>query len=380
MTHKLKVAIAGASGYTGGELLRLLYNHPEVEIVAVTSEKSAGSPLVQTFPNLKKFFNLNLEPLDPLKISEKADFIFTALPHGTSIGPVGEFIKMGKKVVDLSADFRIKDPAIYKEWYGAENTNKALLDTGVYGLPELYRDKIKKTSFVANPGCYPTASILAIAPLLKNKIIVNERIFIDAKSSISGAGRGPALPYHFPEAHEGMEAYKVGTHRHTPEIEQALSDVAGTSLKICFVPHIIPANRGMLCTIYAPLALQVTVDDIINIYKKFYSEETALSLRLTKADENSLPFKGRVMVGMGLSSGEPFIRILDNGTQPNIRNVKGSNFCDIGIAVDTRTGCVIVTSVIDNLVKGASGQAIQNMNIMMGFEETSGLMNPGMFP
>lgn len=345
----LKVAIAGASGYTGGELLRLLYNHPEVEIVAVTSEKSAGSPLVQTFPNLKKFFNLLLEPLDPQKIAEKADFIFTALPHGTSIGPVGEFIKMGKKVVDLSADFRIKDTAVYKEWYGAEHTNKTLLDSGVYGLPELYRDKIKETAFVANPGCYPTATILAIAPLLKNKIIINERIFIDAKSSISGAGRGPALPYHFPEAHEGMEAYKVGTHRHTPEIEQALADVAGSAITICFVPHIIPANRGMLCTIYSALASQAAVDDIINIYKKFYTDE-------------------------------PFVRILDKGTQPNIRNVKGSNFCDIGIAVDTRTGCVIVTSVIDNLVKGASGQAIQNMNIMMGFEETTGLMNPGMFP
>ncbi len=345
----LKVAIAGASGYTGGELLRLLYNHPQVEVVAVSSEKSAGKQLIETFPNLKKFFNLTLESLDPQKIAEKCDFIFTALPHGSSIGPVGEFVEMGKKVVDLSADYRIKDPVLYEQWYGKEHTNKNLLSKTVYGLPEIYRNNIKAASFVANPGCYPTASILAAAPLFKNNIIINERIIVDAKSSISGAGRSPSLPYHFPEAHEGMEAYKVGAHRHTPEIEQALSEAAGMTVNVCFVPHLIPANRGMLCTVYAPLALALTTEELISLYRKFYNEET-------------------------------FVRILDQGMQPNIRDVKGSNFCDIGIVVDTRNKCVIVTSVIDNLVKGASGQAVQNMNLMMGFEETAGLMHPGLFP
>lgn len=348
----LKVAIVGASGYTGGELLRLLCKHPEAEVVAVSSEKSAGKPLIHSFPNLKKFFNLTLEPLDPLKIAERCDFIFTALPHGTSIEPVGEFLRLGKKVVDLSADFRLKDPLLYKQWYGIEHSNKALLNKAVYGLPELYRENIRKTSFVSNPGCYPTASILAIAPLLKTRTIITERtvpIFIDAKSSISGAGRGPSLPFHFPEANEGMEAYKVATHRHIPEIEQALSEAAGVPVNVCFVPHIIPANRGMLCTVYASLISLLTAEEIVSLYRKFYSNE-------------------------------PFIRILDPGMQPNIRDVKGANFCDIGIAVDTRNRCVIVTSVIDNLVKGASGQAVQNMNLMMGFEETAGLMHPGLFP
>ena len=215
----LKVAVAGASGYTGGELLRLLYLHPQVQVVAVTSEKSSGRPVTEIFPNLKGFFNLTLQHLVPQKLTEIADFIFTALPHGTSIGPVHEMVKAGKRVVDLSADFRLKDPSLYQEWYGIEHTGKALLKTAAYGLPELYRERIQGAVLVANPGCYPTASILALAPLLKNRLILHERIYIDAKSAVSGAGRAPSLPYHFPEAHEGLEAYKVGTHRHIPEIE-----------------------------------------------------------------------------------------------------------------------------------------------------------------
>lgn len=345
----LKVAIAGASGYTGGELLRLLFRHPHVRVVAVTSEKSAGKPLSAIFPNLEGFFNLILQPLVPGDLAEKAEFIFTALPHGTSVEPVSAFIRSGKRVVDLSADFRLKDLSLYREWYGMEHRGKELLESAVYGLPEIYREKIRGAALVANPGCYPTAGILAIAPLIKNGLIQNDRIYIDAKSAISGAGRGPALPYHFPEAHEGLEAYKVGIHRHTPEIEQALSDVSGGSIKVTFVPHLIPANRGLLCTVYAPLASAVETGEISRIYKKFYDRE-------------------------------PFIRILDTGRQPNIRDVRGANFCDIGIAIDRRNRCIIVTAAIDNLVKGAAGEAIQNMNIMAGFEETTGLMEPGMFP
>ncbi len=345
----LKIAIAGASGYTGGELLRLLSRHPHVRVVAVTSEKSAGKPVGAIFPNLDGFFDLILQPLVPEDLAEKAEFIFTALPHGTSVEPVSAFIRSGKRVVDLSADFRLKDPSLYREWYGMEHKGKELLDSAVYGLPEIYREKIRGAVLVANPGCYPTAGILAIAPLIKNGLIQNDRIYIDAKSAISGAGRGPALPYHFPEAHEGLEAYKVGVHRHTPEIEQALSDISGGNIKVTFVPHLIPANRGLLCTVYAPLASAVEAGEITRIYKKFYDNE-------------------------------PFIRILDTGRQPNIRDVRGANFCDIGIAVDRRNRCIVVTSAIDNLVKGAAGEAIQNMNIMMGFEETTGLMEPGVFP
>lgn len=345
----LKVAIAGASGYTGGELLRLLAQHPYVQVVAVTSEKSAGRHISELFPYLKNFFNLNLQPLVPDDLAEKADFIFAALPHGSSLGPVGEFIRMGKRVVDLSADFRLKDPLQYEQWYGVKHTMRSLLDMTVYGLPEIYRDKIKGSTLVANPGCYPTAAILGLAPLLKKRLIINGPVYIDAKSGISGAGRGLALSYHFPEAHEGMEAYKIGVHRHIPEMEQVLSDIAGENIHVCFVPHIIPSNRGILCTIYVSVNASIELEDIAVLYKKFYKDE-------------------------------PFIRILDPDRQPNIRDVRGSNFCDIGIAIDKRNRSIIVTSAIDNLVKGAAGEAIQNMNIMMGFEETTGLMHPGLFP
>jgi len=360
----LKVAIIGASGYTGGELLRLLSRHPHVDIIAATSEKSSGKPLSQIFPNLKNFFNLTFQPLDPKKLSEEADFIFTALPHGRSIGPVAEFVKHGKRVVDLSADFRLKDPSLYEKWYGGKHTDIALLKDAVYGLPELYRDKIKDSFLVANPGCYPTASILALAPLMKCELTksglmkselmrggleIRGQIYIDAKSGISGAGRSPALSYHFPEVHEGLEAYKVGTHRHIPEIEQILSEIAGVNIQVCFVPHLTPVNRGLLSTVYVPLSSHAGLEDISGLYQKFYSNE-------------------------------PFIRVLDPGLQPNIRDVRGANFCDIGLALDSRNNCLIITAVIDNLVKGAAGTAVQNMNIMMGFGETTGLMHPGLFP
>ncbi|MCC7201203.1 MAG: N-acetyl-gamma-glutamyl-phosphate reductase [Nitrospirae bacterium] len=345
----LKVAVAGASGYTGCELLRLLALHPYVKVVAVTSEKSSGKPITQLFPGLSGFYDLTLEPLSSEIVAGEADLVFTALPHGTSIEAVSEFVKMGKMVVDLSADFRLKDPLVYEEWYGVKHTATPLLEGAVYGLPELYRSRIKGASLIANPGCYPTASILGIAPLIKNRLYNGGKIIIDAKSAISGAGRSPSLAFHFPEANEGMEAYKVGTHRHTPEIEQVLSDVAGSTVTACFVPHLIPANRGLLSTCYVPSDFSGGLSDIVSLYMEFYK-------------------------------GEPFVRVLDAGRQPNIREVRGANFCDIGIALDKRNGCIIVTSAIDNLVKGASGAAVQNMNLMKGYEETTGLMHPGLFP
>lgn len=345
----IKVAIVGASGYTGGELLRILSTHPEVEVVAITSERSAGNPVEQVFPHLKQFFNLSFESLDVKRLSEKAEFIFTALPHGTSMEPVGEFVESGKKVVDLSADFRLKDPFAYEEWYGIKHTRAELLEEAVYGLPELYRDRIREARLVANPGCYPTASILALLPLMEARLVDTSHIYIDAKSGISGAGRGPALPYHFPEAHEGIEAYKVGSHRHTPEIEQELSGLAEERIRVCFVPHLIPVTRGILCTVYAPLYKSMELKEMHRMFRDFYRDE-------------------------------PFVRVLDMGVQPNIKNVKGSNFCDIGIGMCGDRGTVIVTSVIDNLVKGASGIAVQNMNIMMGLDETTNLKGPGLFP
>ncbi len=345
----LKVAVAGASGYTGGELLRLLALHPYVKVVAVTSEKSSGKPITQLFPSLSRFYDLTLEPLSSGIVAGDADFVFMALPHGTSASPVSEFVKMGKMVVDLSADFRLKDPLVYEEWYGVKHTAAPLLQSAVYGLPELYRSRIKGAALVANPGCYPTSAILGIAPLMKHGLHNGGKIIIDAKSAISGAGRSPSLAFHYPEANEGMEAYKVGTHRHIPEIEQVLSDISGSTVRACFVPHIIPANRGLLSTSYVPSDFKGGAADIAALYREFYS-------------------------------GEAFVRVLDAGSQPNIREVRGSNFCDIGVAIDKRNGYIIVTSAIDNLVKGASGAAIQNMNLMKGFEETAGLMYPGLFP
>src|SRR3972149_3453276 len=345
----LKVAVAGASGYTGGELLRLLALHPYVKVVAVTSEKSSGRPITQLFPSLSRFYDLTLEPLSSEIAAGDAEFVFTALPHGTSVTPVSEFVKMGKMVVDLSADFRLKDPLTYEEWYGVKHTAKSLLESAVYGLPEIFRSKIKGATLIANPGCYPTASILGIIPLIKNRLYNGGKIIIDAKSAISGAGRSLSLSFHYPEANEGMEAYKAGTQRHIPEIEQVLSDVAGNTVTTCFVPHLIPANRGLLTTGYVPSDFSGEAADIVRLYREFYNNE-------------------------------PFVRVLDAGRQPNIRDVKGANFCDIGIALDKRNGCIIVTSAIDNLVKGSAGTAIQNMNIMKGYEETTGLMQPGLFP
>ncbi len=345
----IKVAIAGASGYTGGELLRILASHPQVEVVSITSERSAGKPLDQVFPYLKQFFSLFFEPLDMDKLSSVGDVIFTALPHGTSMEPVGKLVDRGKKVVDLSADFRLNKPELYEEWYGMRHMRSDLLSMSVYGLPEIYGDAIKKAQLVANPGCYPTASILALAPLLRYGLIRTDSIFIDAKSGVSGAGRSPAMAYHFTEIHDGLSAYKVGIHRHTPEMAQEFSKMAGEDVNIYFVPHLVPINRGILCTTYALLRKTLTPGEVIDIYREFY--------------ENA-----------------PFVRILEEGRQPSIKDVRGSNFCDIGITISRDKRSIIVISAIDNLVKGAAGAAVQNMNLMMGLDETEGLKAPGWFP
>lgn len=333
----------------GGELLRLLIGHPKTEVVVTTSEQSSGKPVAHLFPNLKGLIDLSYEPLRPEKVAEKADFIFLALPHRESMDPVARFVKMGKRVVDLSADFRLKDRKVYKEWYKEDHSEPTLLRRAVYGLPELYREKIKGAALVANPGCYPTATILGLAPLIKKGLIGNSAIIIDAKSGISGAGRKPSLPYHFPEMDENLMAYNVGSHRHTPEIEQELATIFKKKTKVSFVPHLIPMNRGILATIYVKLRKRASTGDILGIFTDFYE-------------------------------GEPFIRVLQEGDNPETKRVLGSNFCDIGAVSDKRNGIVIVMVAIDNLVKGGAGQAIQNMNIMMGFNEADGLRYPGIFP
>ncbi len=347
--NKLRIAIVGSSGYTGGELFRILLNHPGAAVTVVTSEKSAGKPISDIFPHLTGLTDLLCESLDPDTIAKKADIAFLALPHVTAQEAGYRFHKLGLKVVDLSADYRLTDPAVYETWYEHCHQYPDLLATAVYGLPELHRDAIRKASLVANPGCYPTSAVLGLAPLIKNRRVDHRTIVIDSKSGISGAGRSPALPYHYPEANEAFMAYKIGTHRHTPEIEQELSKLAGERVTISFTPHLVPMNRGILTTIYGSLAGSSDTASLHGLYREFYADE-------------------------------PFVRVLPAGQFPNVRNVRGSNFCDIGVYADRRTGRAVVVTAIDNLVKGASGQAIQNMNIMMGFEETAGLRFAALFP
>lgn len=345
----LKVAIIGGSGYAGGELLRLLVNHPEVKINVVTSEQSSGRYVHQLFPNLKNLIDNIYERLDLGEVAKRADLIFLALPAGGSAEPVSKLLKIGKRIIDLGPDFRLKGPEVYKSWYHGEHPHPGLLRESVYGLPEVHRKEIKEAKLIANPGCYPTSIILGLAPLIKDRLILEDQIIIDAKSGISGAGRSPSLPYHFPEANEGVEAYKLGTHRHIPEIEQELEQLGDKRVTISFTPHIVPMSRGILSTIYVRQRSAMEVDALRGLYTNFYKDE-------------------------------PFVRIVEETSLPSTRNVRGSNFCDIGLYHDKRTGWTTILAAIDNLVKGASGQAIQNMNIMMGFEESMGLNIPGLFP
>ncbi len=345
----INVAICGGSGYTGGELLRILHNHPYAKITAVTSERSAGKRVVDIFPHLHKYEDLVYEPLDKKRLLGKAEFFFLALPHGASQEAVNFFFGNKKRVIDLSADYRLVDPGTYKEWYGLPHKFVSTLKKAAYGLPEIYRKDIKKAWLIANPGCYPTGAILGLMPALKNKIIDISSIVIDSKSGTSGAGRKADSAYSYCEVNEGFKAYGIGTHRHTPEIEQELSALAGEKIIVDFTPHLLPVDRGILTTIYAKLSKAKDTAAVLSLYKNIYANE-------------------------------PFVRVLDAGIFPNIKNVRGTNFCEIGIKVNKRTNTLIVVSAIDNLVKGASGQAVHNMNIMMGFDETEGLKHLALFP
>lgn len=345
----IKVAICGGSGYTGAELLRILSGHPEVEITAVTSEKSAGKKITDLFPHLHKYSYLVYEPLDKEKILNKADVFFMALPHGASQEAVDYFFKRSKKVIDLSADYRLSDPSVYEEWYKTPHNYADTLKNAVYGLPELYREEIKHSSLIANPGCYPTSAILALYPAIKQGIIDIESITIDSKSGASGAGRKAEVGFSYCEVNEGFKAYGIGVHRHTPEIEQELSIIAGKKIVVNFTPHLVPMDRSIVSTIYAKMLKKADTAAILKIYKNLYELE-------------------------------PFVNVLDDGVFPNAKNVRGSNYCEIGLRVNERTNTLIIVSAIDNLVKGASGQAVQNMNIIMGFKETTALQSLALFP
>lgn len=344
---KKKVAVLGASGYTGSELLRFLLVHPNVEVAHLTAEKHAGKMISDVFPHLTGFLDLELKPLRPKSIPKDIDVIFAALPHGTSAEVIKELYNRDVKIIDLGADFRISNKN-YKKWYG-QHPCPELIRKSAYGITELNREQVKKAKLVANPGCYPTSSILGLAPLLKNKIADESSIIVDSKSGVTGAGRSPSLDYHFSEVNEGLKAYKVGEHRHMPEIEEALSNYTGLNVNVLFTPHLIPMDRGILSTIYVNLNSKTTTKKLIDLYQKHYKNER-------------------------------FVRICDEKVYPSTNQVRGSNYCDIGIKVNSSNNTAVIVSVIDNLVKGASGQAVQNMNVMLGFDEEMGLETTPVFP
>ncbi len=345
----IKTAICGASGYTGAELLRILSLHPQVDITAVTSEQSAGKRVSDLYPHLFPLDRFFFEPLCKEALLERADMFFLALPHSASQEAVDFFYSHHKKVIDLSADFRLRDSSVYEHWYKTPHRFPEALAKAVYGLPELYREKIKDASLIANPGCYPTSAILGLMPALREGIISEQGIVVDSKSGASGAGRKAEIALACCEVNEGFRAYGIATHRHRPEIEQELSIIHGSKIRINFTPHLLPIDRGILSTIYCPLKGDINTDGVMELYREAYKEE-------------------------------PFVRVLDKGCFPDLKDVRGSNYCMLSVTVDPLVNTLIVVSVIDNLVKGASGQAVQNMNIMMGLEETTGLKQIGLFP
>jgi N-acetyl-gamma-glutamyl-phosphate reductase len=342
------IGIIGASGYTGAELARILCNHPHVKITAATSRQYDGVKISDVFPHLRDKVNITCENLSVKELCDRADVFFTAVPHKTAMSIVPQLLAAGKKVIDLSADFRIKDVSVYEQWY-QQHSAPQLLQTAVYGLPELYREKIKQTSLVANPGCYPTSILLGLAPLLENKAILPQTIIADSKSGTSGAGRSASVATLFCEVGDGFRPYNVASHRHTPEIEQEISLLCDRDVTISFTPHLLPISRGILSTIYATLQEGFTPEKVREMYvSKFQDEE--------------------------------FVRILDDNKFPATQYVRGSNYCDIGFKIDPRTNRIIIMSAIDNIVKGASGQAVQNMNLVCGFAENEGLHGAPFFP
>ncbi|WP_168123414.1 N-acetyl-gamma-glutamyl-phosphate reductase [Paenibacillus sp. HB172176] len=349
MSKKLGAAIVGSTGYGGIELIRLLAAHPMVEVTSVISSSSAGTPITDGYPHLLGIREELLDDVDPAAIKAKADVVFLATPAGVASKLAPQYLEAGLKVIDLSGDFRLKDAALYEQWYKKSPADEAYLKQAVFGLAEIYGENVKGASFVSNPGCYPTATLLGLIPAVKAGWIDPATIIADAKSGVSGAGRGASLGTHYSELNENFKAYKVNQHQHIPEIEMVLSDAAGLPVVTTFTTHLVPMTRGILSTIYAQLNGKHSVEAFIQLYSDFYE-------------------------------GRPFVRIRPEGQWPATKEVWGSNYCDIGFAVDERTNRVTIISVIDNLVKGAAGQAIQNLNLMMGWDETSGLQFVPVYP
>ncbi|MGN1113482.1 MAG: N-acetyl-gamma-glutamyl-phosphate reductase [Acutalibacteraceae bacterium] len=336
----IKAGIIGATGYAGAELVRILTTHPEAEIAAISSVSFEGKAISEVYPAFYKLNDMVCEDAD--SVVEKSDVIFAALPHGLSQELAQKCFDKNKIFIDLGADFRLESEEEYKQWYGGEYINKQLHAGSVYALPELFRENIKGKKTIANPGCYTTGVPLALAPAVKNGLVEIKGIIADCKSGVTGAGRGLSQGTHYPDLNEGFHPYKVAAHRHTPEIEQTLSHLAGERVRVTFVPHLLPVNRGILSTCYAPLKDGVTKEKLRAAYEEFYKDEY-------------------------------FVRLLPEGAVADIHNIKCSNFCDISIHTDERTGTFIAVSAIDNMVKGAAGQAVQNMNILFDLDEKTGL-------
>ncbi|KZY63458.1 MULTISPECIES: N-acetyl-gamma-glutamyl-phosphate reductase [unclassified Oleiphilus] len=347
----IKAGIVGATGYTGSELLRILVGHPHVEVHAVCSRSDAGRPVVEMFPNLRGF--LNIDFCEPSAENLKGcDVIFFATPHGVAQAMMSDVLASGARVIDLSADFRIKDQALWEKWYQQAHNSPELIDEAVYGLPEVNRDKIADTRLLACPGCYPTAIQLGLIPLIENGLVNVDQLIADAKSGVSGAGRKASVGTLLSECADSFKAYGISGHRHRPEIEQGLSWAAGKPVSLTFVPHLVPMIRGIEATLYAPLnekGEEMSLGQVQALFEERYQ-------------------------------GEAFVDVMPSGSLPETRSVKGSNICRLAIHQQEGSNMLIISSVIDNLVKGASGQAVQNMNIMFGFEETCGLQQVPLSP
>ena len=345
----IKAGIIGATGYAGGELARLLLQREDVQILWYGSRSYVGQKYASVYPNLFQIVEDSCQDDSLKELAERADVVFTATPQGFCASIIEEEILSKVKVIDLSADFRIKDQEVYEKWYKLEHKSPQFLGEAVYGLPEVNREKIREARLIANPGCFPTCSFLAVYPLVKEGLVDPNTLIIDAKSGTSGAGRGAKMDNLYCEVNESIKAYGVGTHRHTPEIEEQLSYAAGKPVTISFTPHLVPMNRGILVTAYASLNGKVTEEEARAAYEKYYRDEY-------------------------------FVRLLEPGAVPQTRWVEGSNFADVNFKIDPRTGRVVMMGVIDNMVKGAAGQAVQNMNLMFGLPEETGLKQIPMFP
>jgi len=345
----MKAAIIGVTGYSGIELVRILHDHPHVTLHSIHSSSHEGILLTEIYPHLKNHITLTLESINIDKIANEADVVFMATPSGISTNLVPQLLHSNVKIIDLSGDFRLKNQIVYEKWYKKTAPPQEALDTAVYGLSEWNRESIREATFISNPGCYPTATLLGLAPLVKNKIIDEKSIIVDAKSGVSGAGRSPSQATHYSETNENLKIYKVNQHQHIPEIEQVLSDWNESVQAVTFSTHLVPMTRGIMATIYGSVTTNdISIDRLVELYKTSYE-------------------------------GKPFVRIRESGQFPSTKEVSGSNYCDIGITYDERTGRITVVSVIDNLIKGAAGQAVQNLNIMMGIDEATGLHRVPMF-